>query len=490
MSAATAHPPASEQRRVIETYTAGLPRNGVRVSRLAVSNQAILGSLQRSLRVGRAGDRFEQEADAVADRVMAMPDPKPSDTLKREVLQHQPVEGEEEELVQPTPSDQTLARKPEEEEEELQAKPAGGSGRVGVDAPTVAAINSQRGSGSALPAGERSYFESRFGRGFGDVRVHTGDVPAVLARRVNARAFTVGRDVFFGARQWRPGTVGGRRLLAHELTHVTQQRSDRALRRQEQEPGDDRGRAEPAEAEAASDDGDPCGDSSLAAEVRPTPDGVTVTLGRSDFGRTSRLAAGFGFAACRTGGSWRFHLNSLRVPVGIAIRPAEFRIEVSDGDASVVTAETYGAIATDLAPNRSVTAQASCRSDTETVQYRDPIPNYSRRSTYWKRQLVVDHENYHKQDWMEKYRARLVAAERQVWTHALPTSSASNATAAVAAARSTLAGFMISAYQAACREYAPHKESRAYEAGAADYQTLVDAVRARAVSEGWTGSDE
>jgi hypothetical protein len=189
---------------------------------VAVSNRAIQTTLQRSLRVGRAGDRFEQEADAVADRVMQMPAPMSSRSQAREALQRQPVE-EEEELLQSTPSDQFLSRQPEEEE--LLAKPGGGSGGVVLDAGTAAAISSARGSGSVLPSGVRSFFEPRLQRGFGDVRVHTGNGAAVLARRVNARAFTVGGDMFFGAQQWRPATVGGRRLIAHELTHVIQQRT-------------------------------------------------------------------------------------------------------------------------------------------------------------------------------------------------------------------------------------------------------------------------
>jgi hypothetical protein len=57
-----------------------------------------------------------------------------------------------------------------------------------------------------------------------DVRVHHDDHAAALSRAVSARAFTVGRDVFFGAGEYSPGTQGGRKLLTHELAHVVQQR--------------------------------------------------------------------------------------------------------------------------------------------------------------------------------------------------------------------------------------------------------------------------
>lgn len=69
-----------------------------------------------------------------------------------------------------------------------------------------------------LEAVARSYFEPRFGRGFGNVRIHTGSEANRLAHQIQARAFTIGRDVVFGAGEYAPATTRGRRLLAHELT--------------------------------------------------------------------------------------------------------------------------------------------------------------------------------------------------------------------------------------------------------------------------------
>jgi hypothetical protein len=65
--------------------------------------------------------------------------------------------------------------------------------------------------------------ESRFGHGFGAVRVHTGSGAAEAARLLRARAFTKGSDVFFGAGEYRPEAPDGKKLLAHELAHVVQQ---------------------------------------------------------------------------------------------------------------------------------------------------------------------------------------------------------------------------------------------------------------------------
>jgi hypothetical protein len=67
--------------------------------------------------------------------------------------------------------------------------------------------------------------ESRFGRRFGDVRIHDDGEAADAARGAQARAYTIGSDVVFGAGQYQPATAAGRRLIAHELTHVVQQRS-------------------------------------------------------------------------------------------------------------------------------------------------------------------------------------------------------------------------------------------------------------------------
>ncbi len=87
----------------------------------------------------------------------------------------------------------------------------------------VGNISALRGTGWPLPKSTRAFFEPRFGRDFTGVRIHTGPRAADTARAVNARAFTLGRDIVFGSGQFAPDTHGGRRLLAHELAHVVQQ---------------------------------------------------------------------------------------------------------------------------------------------------------------------------------------------------------------------------------------------------------------------------
>ena len=79
-------------------------------------------------------------------------------------------------------------------------------------------------TGQPLGDSTKSFMESRFGVPFDDVRVHTGSRAVTAAEALNARAFTLGNDIFFGRGQYAPNTDVGRRLLAHELVHVVQQR--------------------------------------------------------------------------------------------------------------------------------------------------------------------------------------------------------------------------------------------------------------------------
>ena len=174
--------------------------------------------LQAKLTVSDPHDAHEQEADRVAEAVMHMPE---------QSLLRQPIE-EEEELLQPKSADREvgypdLQRQVEEEEEELlQPKRQGGeAAEAGPDLDQAIAAN--RGGGQPLPEESRSFFEPRMGRDFSDVKVHTGRQAADLTCRVNARAFTLGSHIYFGAGEFAPESSEGKKLLAHELTHVAQQ---------------------------------------------------------------------------------------------------------------------------------------------------------------------------------------------------------------------------------------------------------------------------
>lgn len=92
---------------------------------------------------------------------------------------------------------------------------------AGLD--TGGAVDAASSGGAPLSQEVRSYFEPRFGHDFGQVRIHAGSEAASAARGVQARAYTFGSDIVFGAGEYAPATGDGKRLLAHELAHVIQQ---------------------------------------------------------------------------------------------------------------------------------------------------------------------------------------------------------------------------------------------------------------------------
>jgi hypothetical protein len=209
-----------------------------------IGNRATGQLLQAKLKLGPAGDRYEQEADQVAKQVVRasrQPD------VQRE-------EGEEGAIQTsryadsistlqrnsvPAPSGFFVARPPkpkvqrDEMDDALQASPNHGLEGGDVDTDVARSIQSAKGGGQPLHDGVRSSMERGFGADFGGVRVHTGGQADALNRSLNARAFTTGKDIFFGKGQYNPGSTGGQELIAHELTHTVQQGAAGAQRQPE-----------------------------------------------------------------------------------------------------------------------------------------------------------------------------------------------------------------------------------------------------------------
>lgn len=183
-----------------------------------VGNQATASFIQAKLRVGPAGDRYEREADRVAQQVMTMPD-----VPRRSPVQRQ----EEEEELQTKRIASTINPlvQRQEDEEELQMKPLTGEGKA-LPSSLETNLKNQEGRGRPLSNSTRTFMELRFGTNFGGVRVHTDGEATQLNRDLNAKAFTHGRDIYFAAGTYEPETDSGKQLLAHELTHVVQQTGD------------------------------------------------------------------------------------------------------------------------------------------------------------------------------------------------------------------------------------------------------------------------
>jgi hypothetical protein len=165
--------------------------------------EARLPLLQPKLAVGQVNDPLEHEADRITEQVMSVPAPEVS-------------------IAARAPQ---ISRKCDacQEVRALQTKPARSQAAT-HNAPGVV-HEVLRSPGQPLDAATRADFEPRFGFDFSSVRVHSGAVAEHSARGLNANAYTVGHNIVFGAGQFAPGTLAGRRLLAHELTHVVQQSS-------------------------------------------------------------------------------------------------------------------------------------------------------------------------------------------------------------------------------------------------------------------------
>jgi Domain of unknown function (DUF4157) len=144
-------------------------------------------TVKTKLTVNTPGDTYEQEADRIADQVMATP--------SRSAASNAP------------PRIQRFLGQPNGQ----------------IDAAPASVEQTLASAGRPLEAGLRQDMEQRLGHDFSQVRVHSGAMAEQSARDVNANAYTVGHNVVFGAGRFAPQTQEGRRLIAHELTHVVQQ---------------------------------------------------------------------------------------------------------------------------------------------------------------------------------------------------------------------------------------------------------------------------
>ena len=166
--------------------------------------------VQAKLTVNEPGDIYEQEADAMADRVMRMSSTetvKPVTGLIGTSLQRKCVHCEEEEKRK-----KPVMRKAE----------AGNSG-MSVSSLFTSSLNASKGKGSPVPQGTMSFMENAFSTDFSGVKIHTGGQAAEMNKDIKAKAFTFGNDIYFDNGQFDSGSVEGRKLLAHELTHTIQQ---------------------------------------------------------------------------------------------------------------------------------------------------------------------------------------------------------------------------------------------------------------------------
>ena len=149
-----------------------------------------LGVQGEALRVNEPDDVYEKEADRIADHIMTAPESRSRQSA--------------------LPGPAIVQRNVQSTAASLPAAPAV------VD-------DGLSSSGQSLDGASRAFFEPRFNRDFGGVRIHADAAAARSAHALNARAYTVGQQIVFGQGQYSPQSDEGKRLLAHELAHVLQQ---------------------------------------------------------------------------------------------------------------------------------------------------------------------------------------------------------------------------------------------------------------------------
>ena len=214
--------PRSTAALPMRSHDAAPPARSERQSAPPLQHLMAVRALQPKLAIGAVDDAFEREAERTAREVTGSDAPGvPSAVGGRPLAASlmrmaQRAIGKRDEPVKK--DDDEKKRDPVKVQ-----RHASGAGPEVVPAGIEASIQSLSGGGEPLPASLRAELEPRFGYDFSNVRAHTGNEAAASANALGARAFTVGDHIFFGAGEYQPSSLGGRRLLAHELTHTIQQ---------------------------------------------------------------------------------------------------------------------------------------------------------------------------------------------------------------------------------------------------------------------------
>ena len=168
---------------------------------------AVSNIVQTKLTIGAPNDKYEQEADRVADQVMRMP-ANPQENVQRQA------DETDEELVNLSASG-ILSRKQTSTDSVTPSTSVGSQ------------VNQLTGkTGSSMDKSTQSFMETRFGQSFDHVRIHNDQTANESSKAINAKAYTLNNHVAFAKGQYNPHSYEGKKLLAHELTHVIQQQTN------------------------------------------------------------------------------------------------------------------------------------------------------------------------------------------------------------------------------------------------------------------------
>jgi len=240
---------------------------------------------QPKLTINQPNDIYEQEADHMADKVMRMPD----------------LSANQNAFFKPAHNHiQRKCQACEEKEKHVHRKESNGNevhGSNGLDN----YVSSLSSSGQAMSPASRSFFEPRFGHDFSNVKIHTDAVAAKSAQSINALAYTTGNNIVFNSGQYAPESDSGKRLMAHELTHVVQQRG--AIQTKIiQRDGNKGSQVPPQGGQAQTQPADPCGNPPALASVTKvdpnTKASTTISLTSDTFDKLNSGPGGIDFSNC------------------------------------------------------------------------------------------------------------------------------------------------------------------------------------------------
>ncbi|GAA0879198.1 hypothetical protein GCM10009119_21660 [Algoriphagus jejuensis] len=221
--------------------------------------------VQAKLTVNKPGDSYEQEADSVAEQVvsrLSQADPSLGSNKRTSSITSTATGGsasgesnpltiskpaasnftavqtkcadceaeekdkQEDEIQRKTEPHISLQAEGDDEEESTIMAMHGLPSQPTVSSETASQLYASKGSGDPLPKNTKSEMEKGFGVDFSNVRIHTNSGAETMSKNLGAQAFTHGSDIYFNSGKYDTQSQGGKKLLAHELTHVVQQNSN------------------------------------------------------------------------------------------------------------------------------------------------------------------------------------------------------------------------------------------------------------------------
>ena len=221
-------------------------------------DQFIKPKVQTKLTMGKSGDKYEVEADKMADKVVnktgngdAVQKMEGEEDLQQKSIaagvnplvqkmesseeevpaqkmeEEEPVQAsEEEEPVQKVEEEEPVQAMEEEdnvqkmeEEEPVQKK----SDKKNTKQPPIEHRLKHRSGGTKMDTKTQTEMDQKFGTDFSHIKIHTDSEAAQMCQELGAQAFTRGNDIYFNEGKYNPNSIEGKRLLAHELTHTIQQ---------------------------------------------------------------------------------------------------------------------------------------------------------------------------------------------------------------------------------------------------------------------------